>query len=148
MSQDGIKAGFTVKQPAEKIYAAINDVRGWWTGDIEGESDAVGAEFTYRHKDMHRSQQRVATLEPNRRVVWRVIDANLSFAAHPEEWTGTDIVFDIVPHGEETELRFTHVGITPACDCYRACSGGWDFFVNKSLRDLIETGRGRHDFGA
>ncbi len=33
------------KTPAE-VFAAINDVRGWWGGKIEGESERVGARFS------------------------------------------------------------------------------------------------------
>jgi hypothetical protein len=30
----------------------------------------------------------------------------------------------------------------PAVECYKACSGGWTFYVNESLRKLITTGKG------
>ena len=29
---------------------------------------------------------------------------------------------------------------SPACECYEACSGGWDVFVNGNLRRGITTG--------
>ncbi|HEV8549517.1 MAG TPA: hypothetical protein VGQ57_10825, partial [Polyangiaceae bacterium] len=67
---------------------------------------------------------------------------NLSFVDREHEWTGTEVVFDIAKKGEKTEIRFTHVGLVPAFQCYGDCSGAWGFFVNDSLRALIETGKG------
>ena len=70
-------------------------MRGWWSGDIDGPTDRLGGEFTYRYEDMHRSTQRITELEPGRKIVWQVIDAELSFIADKAEWTGTSIIFDI-----------------------------------------------------
>jgi hypothetical protein len=66
---------FTVEQTPEQALAAITDVRAWWSGNIEGATDQLGAEFTYRYEDIHYSKQRITELIPGRRVVWRVLDA-------------------------------------------------------------------------
>ena len=58
-------------------------------------------------------------------------------------WDGTDIVFDIEPTPDGTELRFTHVGIAPGVECYEMCSSAWSVFVGHSLRQLVLTGTGR-----
>lgn len=128
------------KTPAE-VFAAINDVRGWWGGEIVGESDRVGARFSYRYEGMHTSTQEVRELVPGQKVVWHVMEADLSFVANRGEWAGTDIVFEIVPMGAETELRFTHQGLVPAFECFADCSNGWGFYVGGSLRQFIETGK-------
>jgi uncharacterized protein YndB with AHSA1/START domain len=132
----------TVDRPPEAVFAAVLDVRAWWSGRIEGKAAAVGDVFTYRYEDLHRSTQRVAELVPGRRVVWHVTDARLSFVEDQAEWAGTDLVFEIVPRGRQTELRFTHDGLLPTCQCFQACSGGWRFLVQESLRSLLTTGRG------
>ena len=133
---------FTVEQSPREVFDAINDVRGWWTGEIDGRADEVGAEFTYRYEKMHRSTQKVTELVPGERVVWHVSNARLEFVEDKTEWTGTDIVFEIARKGDKTEVRFTHVGLVPGFQCYQACSGGWGFYVNGSLRSLITTGKG------
>ncbi len=61
---------------------------------------------------------------------------------------GTDIVFDIVRRSEKTGLHFTHVGLTPAVECYGKCSGAWGFYINESLRPLIVTGKGQPNTAA
>jgi hypothetical protein len=43
----------------------------------------------------------------------------------------------------KTELRFTHVGLVPAFECYGGCSDAWGFYINDSLRSLITTGKGQ-----
>lgn len=145
----GVKRGYTtsyvVEQSPDEVYAAVLDVRAWWTGEVEGRTDEVGAEFTYRHPPQHYSRQRVTELEPARRVVWLVTDSRLSFVSEPAEWTGSEVVFDIVPTGGGTELRFTHVGLVPDVECFGACSTAWLHYVNGSLHSLITTGRGLPD---
>src|SRR5947209_7123027 len=101
---------FAVDQSPEQVFAAINSGRGWWSGDIEGPTDRLGAEFSYRYEDIHRSTQKITEWVPGRKVVWNVRDAHISFVRDKAEWKGTDIVFEIARSGGKTELRFTHVG--------------------------------------
>ena len=133
---------FTVSQSADEVFCAINNVRGWWSGDIDGPTDELGAEFTYRYEDMHRSKQRITEFVPGKRVAWHVLDGYLKFVSDTEEWTGTDITFDIVPTASGSEVRFTHVGLHPESECFESCSTAWGFYINSSLRKLIESGKG------
>ncbi|RIQ33649.1 SRPBCC family protein [Jiangella rhizosphaerae] len=145
-AEGGYSTAYTVEQSPEEVFAAVLNVRAWWTGRIEGRADELGAEFTYRHPPQHYSVQQVVELEPGRRVVWRVTDSHLAFTAEPAEWTGTEIVFDIVPAAAGgAELRFTHVGLVPDVECFGACSAAWLHYVNGSLRSLISTGTGLPD---
>ena len=141
----GYSTAFVVEQSPDEVYAAVLDVRAWWTGEIEGRADEVGAEFTYRHPPQHYSVQRVTELEPGRRVAWRVTDSHLSFISEPSEWTGSEIVFEIEPVEGGIEVRFTHVGLVPDVECFGACSAGWLHYVNGSLHSLITTGKGLPD---
>ena len=109
---------------------------------IDGNTDKLGEVFTYRYKDVHRTTQKITEFVPGKRVVWHVTDAELSFVKDKTEWNGTDIVFDIAKKDGKTEVRFTHVGLVPAFECYGGCSGAWGFYINDSLRNLITTGKG------
>jgi hypothetical protein len=131
---------YTVEQTPQEVFAAILDVKTWWTGDVEGPTDHLGAEFTYRHPPQHYSAQRIVELEPNTRVVWTVTDSDLSFVSEHHEWTGSTIIFEIAPVSAGSELRFTHVGLVPDVECYGACSTSWMHYINASLRNLITTG--------
>ena len=142
MKDQSLTLTFSVEQSPEQVFDAVNNVRAWWSGEIAGETDRLGAEFTYRYKDVHRSTQKITEFVRAKKVVWHVADAELNFVKDRNEWNGTDIVFEIARKGSKTELRFTHVGLVPAFECYGGCSGAWGFYVGDSLRSLITTGKG------
>lgn len=134
---------FSVDRTPEEAFAAINDVRGWWSGAIEGDTDHLGAEFTYTVPDIHFTRHRITELVPGRRVAWLIVESRLGFVADKEEWTGTTVVFDLTEQDGRTHVRFTHEGLHPGQECYGACSNAWGQYVNGSLRDHIESGAGR-----
>lgn len=142
MSEQNYSTSFTVDQSPEEVFAAVNNVRGWWTGDIEGSTDKLGDEFSYRHEDVHYSKQKITGFVPGQKVVWLVVDAQLNFTQDKQEWKGTEIVFEISRKNDRTELRFTHVGLVPAIECYGACSNAWGFYINSSLFTFITQGKG------
>ncbi|HEY1650688.1 MAG TPA: hypothetical protein VGG09_02280 [Acidimicrobiales bacterium] len=70
------------------------------------------------------------------------MDSSLNFTEDPHEWTGTEVVFEVVPKGNQTEVRFAHVGLVPEFECYEQCTSAWGFYLNSSLKRLITTGQG------
>jgi hypothetical protein len=142
MNNQNYTTTFTVDQTPEQAFTAINNVRGWWSGEIEGSTDKLGDEFIYRYEDVHRSKQKITELIPGKKVVWHVLDGYLDFTKDKTEWTGTDITFDISRKGDKTVVRFAHVGLVPEFECFDSCSNAWSFYINGSLRSLITTGKG------
>jgi hypothetical protein len=129
-----------VDQSPEEVFNAVNNVRGWWSGEIEGTNDRPGAEFTYTVPGIHFSKQRVTELITGKKIVWNVVDARLSFVKNMSEWRDTDIIFDIARKDNQTEVRFTHIGLLPANECYKDCSNAWGLLINGNLKNLITTG--------
>jgi uncharacterized protein YndB with AHSA1/START domain len=127
----------SVDQAPEKVFEAINNIRDWWTGDIQGDSRQLGDEFSYRHKDIHYSKQKVVEMVPGKRVAWLVTDSQLNFVRDKAEWTGTKIVFDLSRKHGKTHVRFTHEGLKPEGECYDDCSQAWTYYVAESLRKYI-----------
>lgn len=137
---------FTVDQNPGEVFAAINDVRGWWSESIEGETDRPGAEFHYHFKDIHRCHLKIIEFIPDKKVVWHVVDNYFNFTQDKTEWTDTQISFEISKMGDKTEVHFTHIGLVPLYECYEVCSDGWSTYIN-SLRSLITTGKGQPNVG-
>jgi hypothetical protein len=135
-----------VDETPKEVFNAINNVRGWWQGEIEGSTDKLNDEFTYRMKDIHFSKQKVVELIPDKKVVWLVTESKLNFTKDKSEWTGTKIIFDISKQGSKTQLRFTHASLVPEFECYGGCSGAWGGLIEKSLFSLITTGKGKKVF--
>lgn len=146
MENRNYTARFTVEQDPPSVYAAINNVRGWWSEGIEGRTTHVGDRFTHRVLDLHRCDLEVAALDPGREVAWVVIDNYFNFTKDETEWKGTRIVFQISGTDAGTEVRFTHVGLVPEYECFDVCSDGWRTYL-ESLRQLIATGRGNPNIG-
>jgi len=46
MNDQGFTTSFSVAQTPEDVFKAINNVRGWWSGEIDGDTGKLGAEFT------------------------------------------------------------------------------------------------------
>ena len=133
------------KTPKE-IFDAINNVRGWWQGTIEGSTDKLHDEFIYRMEEFHFSKQKLVEVIPNQKVVWLVTDSQLNFIKDKNEWTGTKIIFEISEKNNKTQLRFTHVGLVNEIECYDACSNAWSQLIQESLFSLITTGKGKKVF--
>ena len=140
MSDQSYTTAFTVDQSPEAVFAAVNNVRGWWSEAIEGTTDQLGAEFEFHVQGQHRSTQQITEFVPGQKVVWHVLDSQINFVKDKTEWTGTDIVFEITRKNDRTELRFTHRGLIRAIECYSECSNAWGFYVNRSLFELITNG--------
>jgi hypothetical protein len=143
MDAQSFTTSFTVDKSPKEIFEAITNVRGWWSGEIEGPTDELGAEFTYRYENLHRSRQKITELVPGKKVVWRVLDGEINFVRDKTEWNGTEIAFEISEKEGKSELRFTHIGLAPRIQCYGECVGAWGFYINDSLRNLILSGKPR-----
>ena len=135
-----------VDQSPKEVFNAINNVRGWWQGEINGSTDKLNDEFTYRMNDLHISKQKLVEVTPNKKIVWLVTESQLNFIEEKDEWTNTKIIFEISEINNKTQLRFTHVGLFPEIECYGACSNAWGDLIQKSLFSLITTGKGKKVF--
>ena len=94
---------FVVDQTPKEAYVVINNVRGWWSGNVEGPTDKLGAEWTYRYQDLHYSKQKITDLVPGKKVAWLVVDSYLKFVKDKTEWNGTRITFELTKKGDKTE---------------------------------------------
>jgi uncharacterized protein YndB with AHSA1/START domain len=132
-----------VDQTPKEVFQAINNVRGWWSEEIEGGTHKLNDEFTYHYKDLHRCKMKLIEVVPEKKVVWQVLDNYFSFTKDRSEWKGTTIHFEIIPKDGKTQLRFTHEGLVPEYECFDICSNAWTDYIQNSLGQLIATGKGK-----
>src|SRR3546814_20020743 len=85
-------SGFTVDQAPDIVFAAICNVRGWWSADLTGHADRVGDQFVHRVRDLPRCENTIKPMVPGRNIVSTVLDKHFSFTRTAHEWNGTDIV--------------------------------------------------------
>ncbi|WP_456845470.1 SRPBCC family protein [Cellulomonas sp. P5_C6] len=142
MSEKDFTTTYTVDQTPDEVFAAVTDVRGWWVDAIEGGTAELGDEFVFHNEPIHVSRQRLTDVVPGELVEWLVLEAELSFVEDKAEWTGTRIRFEITPEGSGSRLRFTHLGLVPAQECFEICHNAWSWYINVSLRRRITTGTG------
>ncbi|MGN6181480.1 MAG: SRPBCC family protein [Mucilaginibacter sp.] len=143
MSNNDFTTSFLVDKSPKEAFDAINNVRGWWKEDLTGGTSSVNDEFSVRFGDIHYSRHKLTEVIPDTKIVWLTTDGSLSFVEDKGEWIGSTITFDITPKGNQTEVRFTQQGLTPSVECYDNCSGAWGWYMQNSLKELIETGKGQ-----
>jgi uncharacterized protein YndB with AHSA1/START domain len=118
------------------VYTALATVEGlsrWWTSNTQGESE-VNHTIKFRFGDGG-FDMKVLELTPSERVRWKVIDG-------PEEWLGTEIIFDLKRNDDWTIVLFKHQGWKQPVEFMHHCSTKWAVFL-LSLKSLLETGKGR-----
>ncbi|MGF7082864.1 SRPBCC family protein [Mucilaginibacter sp. UYCu711] len=143
MNNKDFTTSILVDQSPKEAFDAINNVIGWWTENLDGGTHNLNDEFEVRFGDVHYSKQKLTEVIPGEKVVWLITDSKLTFVKDQTEWTGTKIIFDITRKGNQTEVRFTQQGLTPAFECYGGCSNAWTDYVQNSLYSLITTGTGK-----
>jgi hypothetical protein len=163
MTTSDFTTSILADQTPEETFNAINNVRGWWSEEIEGRTDKLNDEFKYHFEDIHRCHLKLIEVIPGKKVVWLVMDnyfklgifedashhlrSNDRFTNDKSEWTGTKISFEISEkdnksEGYRTQIRFTHLGLVPGYECFDVCSNGWNHYIRQSLLSLITTGKG------
>jgi hypothetical protein len=146
MKKQDFTTTIIVDQTPEQVFNAINNPQAWWSGEIEGSTDKLNDEFTYRYKELHLSKQRIVEMIPDQKTVWLVTESVINYAEDKKEWTGTKISFEISEKGGKTQLRFTHMGLVPEIGCFDSCSNSWNQLIQQGLFSLITTGKGKKIF--
>ena len=148
MIDDNYKRIITVDASPEDAYLALTTgYANWWT-PCDREFNEVGdrIKFTFPPNVSHWTFE-ARILKPNRIVELRCVEAYHKITDKPDasetEWLGSTVLWKIKSHAEQTNIHFTHYGLTPELDCYDVCESGWDMFFVESLKSYLDTGVGK-----
>jgi hypothetical protein len=131
-----------VDQTPAAAFNAINNVRGWWSEEIEGSTDKLNDQFTYHYEDVHRCKMKLIEVVPGKKVVWLVLENYFKFTKDENEWKGNKIIFEITELEGKTQIQMTQAGLVPQYECFEICRDAWTNYIQNSLRSLITTGKG------
>lgn len=143
MENQSFTLSFLVEESPRNVFEAINNVRGWWTPNLEGSTHKLNDEFEVRFGDVHYSKQKLTEVVQDEKVVWLVTDSKLSFIKNKNEWVNTRVIFEIAKIEEKTQVVFRHDGLVQDVECYDACTDAWSGYILGSLRNLIMTRKGQ-----
>ncbi len=147
MKNQDYSATIEVAASPLEVLSHINNVPNWWAtpsfkGTFEGRNAKLNDEFIVRFGDAHYSKQKLIEFIPDKKVVWLVTDSLLNWIPNNKtEWTGTKMIFELTPKGDQTVLSFTHEGLVPQQECYAKCEQGWDMLIKTSLLKSITEGK-------
>ena len=144
MTTTDFSASLLVDKSSEEAFDAIANVNEWWTQSFIGSAKNCGDVFSVTFGETF-VDFKITEAIPGKKAVWLVTGCNLNWLADKKEWKDTQIVWDIKPAGDATEIVMTHVGLVPEIECFENCKKGWDFFVRESLFKFLKDKRGLPD---
>lgn len=142
MENKSFTADILVDQSPAVAFRAILNFRGWWSEEIEGNTDKLNEEFFYQYKDIHLCKLKLTELVPDKKIVYLVTANEFNFVEDKSEWVNTKLIFGITSEEGKTRVRFTHEGLVPEYECYKVCNDAWSGYIKNSLYKLITTGKG------
>lgn len=142
MKSENFQLTLVTNRTPQKVFQSIIKVRDWWTGyhneQFTGETEHLNDIFHfYAAGGLHQCTQKIIELIPNEKIVWLVTDSHLGFVEKSDEWVNSKIVFEISTVGNNTQIVFTHKGLTPNIECYDSCAPSWTMYLQEKLLPLI-----------
>ena len=118
----------------QAVYEAITTREGqskWWIVNCEVRPE-IGYVNILHITDAWANYMRVVDLQPDRRVEWLCLNEN-------DEWSGTQIIFEIAEQNNLCFLNFHHNGFRAETEFMATCSYHWARHL-WILKHLCETG--------
>ena len=142
MSRNDFSCSISAKISAGEVIKKISNVPEWWGITFTGSAEKQNDTFIVKMGGDSFFNFTVAESIPGKRVVWLVTDCNMPWYSDKKEWANTKLIFDLNENNDETELTFTHIGLTPDVECYKDCKPGWTHWIKTSLFSYFTTGKG------
>lgn len=138
------KSSFLTTANSEETFNAITkEINKWW-GRVDNPVEKSGDEFSVY---FGRTEWRFKILDyvKNETLTWHCVKANhIHDGLHDiqEEWLNTTVEWKIKQIEGKTEIKLVHKGLTHNLNCYEVCKSGWDYFLQSSLKNYLDNGKG------
>jgi methyltransferase-like protein len=99
------------------VFNHLIDLSKWWPEEFVGESIKLNSEFIFKTGEGHYSKNKVVEFVPNKKIVWLAIESQRE--SDNFDWTGTKFIFELIPKGDDTILKFTYDGVILKSDLDR-----------------------------
>jgi hypothetical protein len=144
MKNENYQISITVNADEQKAFENICNVTAWWAGKVIGTTHNLNDEFTIDWGETF-VKFKITTFRAYTNIAWTVTDCFLPWLENKKEWNDTIVEWTITQKNEQVKIAMTHIGLTPAIECYNNCEQGWNFYAGKSLLKFINEGKGLPD---
>ena len=129
-----------VEKSPDDVFNYVINLSQWWPEEFEGEDIKLNDEFVFRSGDSHYSKNKVIEFVPNKKVIWLVTESIRRTDNY--EWTGTKMIFELVPKDGSTMLKFTYDGVVLENE-YDRLVQICDMTIKEKLYNFIVNGKVR-----
>ena len=129
-----------VEKSPDDVFNHVINLSQWWPEEFEGEDIKLNDEFVFRSGDSHYSKNKVIEFVPNKKVIWLVTESIRRRDNY--EWTGTKMIFELVPKDGSTMLKFTYDGVVLENE-YDRLVQICDMTIKEKLYNFIVNGKVR-----
>ena len=98
-----------VAKSPNDVFNHVIDLSKWWPEEFEGESIKLNNEFVFKTGDGHYSKNKVVEFVPDKKIVWLTTESIRK--TDNFDWTGTKMIFELTPKGNNTLIAFTYDGV-------------------------------------
>jgi uncharacterized protein YndB with AHSA1/START domain len=112
-----IRHALEISAPPDAVYPLVSTAAGlaqWWAADVNEREDEVELGF-FNRGTVYRLKAMVEL--PPSRFEWLCLTG--------QEWSGTRLLFHLLPAGDGTVLRFTHAEWQSETDYFVSCTTVW-----------------------
>jgi hypothetical protein len=142
MKTNDFNSSISAKISTDEAIKKISKVPEWWGITFTGSAEKLNDKFVVKMGGESFFNFTVTELIPGKRVVWLVTDCYMPWYSDKTEWTNTRLIFDLEQTNGETQIHFTHEGLTPDVECYKDCNPGWTHWIQTSLFSYLTDGKG------
>jgi len=143
METKNFTTSINVDKDISHTFNSIKNFRAWWSEEIEGKTDQLNETFFYHYKNVHLCKIKLIEMVADKKLIYQVIENEFNFTKDKTEWNNTKLIFDLSTEGDKTKIVFTHEGLVPEYECYNVCYDAWTSYIQGSLKNFIETGKGK-----